>query len=373
MTPPADTITGIVARVVRPLADPLSLASLPPRELDLTIRLLRRARLLGRVAFRLQRAGQLDALPHPLPDHLHSSLVSAEARRRAALWEMDRISVAIGGPGIRPIALKGCAYLLGGLPNAGGRSFADVDLLLPAGQLAEVERRLLRQGWRADALSAYDEHYYRHWAHELPPLTHVERDVEVDLHHNLVMPTGRLRPDASLLVAAARTVPGMPYRTLAPVDMVLHAAIHLFQGGELADGLRELVDIADLLTHFAEHEPGFWPSFWPRAEQLGLTRPAFYALRYAQRWLGVQLPPEVAGAAAAALPPAPVLAVMDRLVPLALFPLHPDRPGRFVGPARLGLFVRSHWVRMPPPMLARHLGYKFYLRVLERTGRASRA
>jgi len=26
------------------------------------------------------------------------------------------------------------------------------------------------------------------------------------------------------------------------------------------------------------------------------------------------------------------------------------------------LFVRSHWIRMPPVLLARHLAYKFYVR-----------
>src|SRR5690606_14204102 len=195
----------------------------------------------------------------------------AEARERAARWELDRIAWAIGDRQDLPIALKGCAYLLAGTPNAAGRSFADVDLLLPQTQLAAVERRLAERGWVAGELTAYDEHYYRHWAHELPPVTHVERDVEVDLHHNIVMPTGRLRPDPSLLVEAARPVSGQPYRVLAPVDMVLHSATHLFYGGEMEDALRELVDIADLLGHFSEHEPGFWQDFWPRAERLGLV------------------------------------------------------------------------------------------------------
>src|SRR5690606_36372780 len=98
------------------------------------IRLLRRARLLGRIAIRLREQGLMDTLPHPLPDHLRSALVSAEARERAARWELDRIAWAIGDPQVLPIALKGCAYLLLGTPNAAGRSSADVDLMVDPAQ-----------------------------------------------------------------------------------------------------------------------------------------------------------------------------------------------------------------------------------------------
>jgi hypothetical protein len=50
---------------------------------------------------------------------------------------------------------------------------------------------------------------------------------------------------------------------------------------------------------------------------------------------------------------------MDRLAPRALMPQHPDRPDRWSGLARLLLYIRSHWIRMPPWLLAYHLGYKF--------------
>ena len=56
---------------------------------------------------------------------------------------------------------------------------------------------------------------------------------------------------------------------------------------------------------------------------------------------------------------------MDRLVPRALDPAHPDHPvsaGSRL--ARWLLYVRSHWIRMPPALLARHLAYKFYVRAI---------
>jgi hypothetical protein len=62
---------------------------------------------------------------------------------------------------------------------------------------------------------------------------------------------------------------------------------------------------------------------------------------------------------------------MDRPVPLAVFPDDPDDPGGLQGFARWLLYVRSHWIRMPPGLLARHLGFKAYLRLRQRLAPAA--
>jgi len=349
------------------LMRPHEVASWPAADLDLALRVLRRARLLGRLAENLDDLGLLGALPAQARDALSSARIIAQARARVARWELDRIACALQeAPGLGLVVMKGCAYLLAGLPHARGRMFADVDLLVPEARLREVESRLLEQGWRTAELTPYDDRYYRQWTHELPPLTHEEREVEVDLHHNVQMRTSRLKPDAALLLAAARPITersGAGFRVLAPIDMTLHAMTHLFHGGEMDDALRELVDIDSLLRHYGQHEPGFWGEFWPRAVALDLARPAFYGLRYAQRLLGTPVPQALlAESRAGRSPPRFVVALMDGLVPEALFPPHPDRLRRRTALSRLLLYVRAHWVRMPPWMLIRHLAYKFYVR-----------
>jgi|HigsolmetaAR202D_1030399.scaffolds.fasta_scaffold01792_9 hypothetical protein len=345
------------------LREPASIVRLPPRELDLTLRVARRARLLGRLARGVRDANLLSRLPQVAQDALVGAQAICDSRARVARWELNRIAWALRDETDLPlVALKGSAYLLADLPNAAGRLFADVDLLVPEETLPRVESRLAACGWRAAELTPYDENYYRVWTHELPPMTHVEREVEVDLHHNVLMRTARLRPDARLLLAEARRVEGSRFAVLAPVDMVLHAMAHLFYGGEMDDALRELVDIDDLLRHFAACEPGFWDRFWPRAMQLDLACPAFYGLRYAHGLLGTPVPSAVLEASRGAAPSGPVLSLMDRLVPEALFPQHPDAHRRRAVLARLALLARSHWVRMPPLLLARHLAYKLYVR-----------
>lgn len=347
------------------LADPVAALKRAPSEVDLTLRLLRRSRLLARIACQVRDQGALDAQPPVVRDQLVGAMVAASARARLAMWELDRVGWALGNDNTVPVVvLKGGAYALLGLPNAAGRSFADIDLLVPEARLPYLEARLKSLGWQFSEISDYDERYYRQWAHELPPLKHVEREVEVDLHHNLLMRTARLKPSAALLLEAVREVPGSRFKVLAPVDMVLHAMVHLFYGGEMDGSLRELVDIDDLLRHFGATEPGFWEQFWPRAEELDLARPAFYGLRYARFTQGTPVPEAVVAASQAGAPTETIVWLMDRLVPQALLLKHPDAPSMSTGLARLLLFVRSHWVKMPFVMLARHLAYKSYVNLL---------
>ena len=51
---------------------------------------------------------------------------------------------------------------------------------------------------------------------------------------------------------------------------------------------------------------------------------------------------------------------MDRLLDALTLAEHPRRT--VPATARWLLYLRSHWLRMPPLLLARHLGYKAYLR-----------
>jgi hypothetical protein len=355
--------TPAQADLIAVINDASVLPRLPPERLDLTLRLLRRSRLLGRVAYRLRSSGEIESLPWVIHDQLASALVVAEARERIALWELDRIAVVLDGMDDVPVvAMKGCAYLLVGTPNAGGRIFADVDLMVPEERLGDVEQRLRSRGWQLADVDDYDERYYRQWAHELPPMSHPERGVELDLHHNIVMRTARLKPSAALLLEAARPVPGSRFKVLAPVDMVLHAMAHLFAGGEMDDALRELVDIDSLIRHFSATEPRFWESLGQRSAALDLMRPAFYALHFARALLGTPVWESVAHSAREGAPSSPVLWTMGRLTPHGLFPRNPDRRSHLTAVARLLLYMRSHAVKMPAGMLAKHLSYKYLTR-----------
>jgi hypothetical protein len=138
--------------------------------------------------------------------------------------------------------------------------------------------------------------------------------------------------------------------------MVLHSAAHLFHDGDLRLSLRDLVDMADLLRQFERSERDFWPRLTSRAAELNLGRPLFYALRYCRDLLRVAVPDSVSSAAANYAPPLPIIEAMDRMVPRALVPGSLD--GAADRSAAMLLYIRSHWLRMPPWLLARHLTHQ---------------
>jgi HprK-related kinase A len=351
---PAAKAAPSPALLLRAFSHPETLATLAASEWDLLLVQARRADLLARLAARLEEQGVSDRIPSKVAAQLAAAQALAGHYERMARWEVNRIRRALRGVIPSIVLLKGSAYVLAELPAAKGRVFSDVDFMVPKETLPAVEAALLEHGWGPVKLDAYDQRYYRTWMHELPPLHHRDRHTVVDVHHSILPESGRLRPDARRLLAAARPigVPGL--EVLAPAHMVLHSAVHLFQDGDFRGGLQGLIDLDSLLRHFGARD-GFWDELLLEAAELGLQRPLFYALRFAQRLLRTPVPAEAAGAAHTRKPPWPVSAIMDTLVTSALRPESPERADWRTPVALWLLYVRSHWLRMPPLLLAGHL------------------
>ena len=83
-----------------------------------------------------------------------------------------------------------------------------------------------------------------------------------------------------------------------------------------------------------------------------------YALLTLERLTGLAMPADVRNAVSQALPPAPVRAVMAWTIDTMLVGPDPQAatPRRWL--AGHLLYIRAHWLRMPPGMLAMHLGRK---------------
>jgi hypothetical protein len=366
---PRGARAAVAALLLGAVRDAGSLEGRPEGEWDLFVRVARRTRLLARLAVDLEAAGLRDCIPSRALTHLTSASVYVDHHQRLVRWEVDRVLWALEGMDVPLVLLKGAAYLLSGLPAARGRISVDLDVLVPQAEVSRVEGRLRERGWASVPFSEYDERYYRTWMHEVPALRHRERSTEVDLHHTILARTSRFPVDGGLLLAASNPLSHAGLGVLSPADMVLHATVHLLLEGDPQEGLRlrDLVDIHDLLLHFGR-ESEFWGELLTRARALGLTRPLHYALRYSARLLATPVPIDVLARTRIAGPPAPVLALMDRLVPQALLPDHPDHPTRRTALARWLLYVRAHWLRMPPLLLAAHLARKGVVRLRPRTG-----
>ena len=344
--------------IVQVLRDPKSMRSLGLAEWDLLMRQARAANLPARLALLVQEYELTSSVPAQAAIHLEGALVLAARHRVAVEWEIRQIGIALESAGLPLILLKGAAYVAADLPPARGRSFSDIDILVPKGRIAEAEAALMLHGWGGTHHDDYDQRYYREWMHELPPMQHGKRMTVVDAHHAILPETAASKPDSAKLIAAATEVPGRPgVHTLQPVDMVIHSACHLFHEEELDKGLRDLTDLDALLRHFAD-QPDFWPRLAARARELNLDRSLFYALRYTRRLLHTPVPDAALRATATAGPGPLLRPTMDALYGRALLPLHPSCRDWLSGAARRALFVRAHWLRMPPNLLLRHLAHK---------------
>lgn len=343
-----------------------------PETWALLIGQARRTSLLARLARHCADHGGLDAVPEAPRRHLEGALKLAERQRHEVHWEVDEMARALVPLGVPVVLLKGAAYLLAGLPPARGRVFADVDVLVPRERIDAAEAALFAAGWLSDERDPYNQRYYRQWMHEIPPLRHVQRSTVIDLHHTIAPPTSRFRVDGARLLQRVRPLPDHPgLFVLAPEDMVLHSATHLFQEGEFPHGLRDLLDLRDLLTHFAR-EPGFWDALLARADELALRVPLHHALWHLQRLFGL-VPPAAHAARVRALAPGWLpRTAMAWLLERALRPMHPSCDGPSVALARWMLYVRSHLLRMPPHLALPHLVRKAWMRRFPPEAGASR-
>lgn len=323
--------------LVRLLADPALAGEV--RDWTSLIALARSESLAGSLAWRLEG---LD-LPPPVRALLEAARSDGEAARVQALWEAEMARRALAPLGVPVILLKGTAYAAAGLDAGRGRSIGDLDILVPRPALPDVERALLAAGWEWVKEDSYDDLYYRRWMHELPPLIHRERDRMIDVHHAILPLTARPKPDMEAMIADRAALADGLF-TLSPPDMIVHSAAHLFADGELAGGLRNLWDIDRLLREFAERDSDFWPALRERAKRHGLLSTVERAVRLAHHLY--ETPVEWGRLNAA-----------DALYRRRL--LARDGWGRTTRPlTRLGFYVRSHLLRMPPLMLARHLWVK---------------
>ncbi|MBQ0771864.1 MAG: nucleotidyltransferase family protein [Sphingomonadales bacterium] len=329
--------------LVRSLRDPASVAVLDSGQWAELISIARAESLIGSLAHRLADAS--------VPDRVRAVLLDAvgahDLARQQALWEADCARRALADYPGKIVLMKGTAYVAADLSAGVGRSIGDLDIMVARDDLPVVESALLEAGWEWVKPDPYDDQYYRDHMHELPPLIHRERDRMIDVHHTTLPLTARPTPDAQAILDSAIALDN-GLHVMAPTDMLLHSVAHMFADGDLAGGLRNLWDINLLARHFSEADEEFWTELKVRAKTHDLVKELQRALRLAARLYDTPVYRFAAGQTEFA----------DYFYVRRL--LARDGYGRQTRPwTRLAFYVRSHWLRMPPLMLARHLWTKW--------------
>lgn len=329
--------------LVQALREPATVLSLSGGEWTDLISLARAESLIGTLAHRLQET----VVPEAINAVLNDAIGAHQLAKQQALWEADCARRALATYDGEVVLMKGTAYVAAGLQAGIGRSIGDLDFMAARDNLKQVEELLLDAGWEWVKPDPYDDQYYREHMHELPPLIHRERDRMIDVHHSTLPLTARPTPDVQKMLDDAIELDSGLY-VMAPVDMILHSIAHMLADGDLTGGLRNLWDIDQLIREYNGAFETFWSELRDRADMHGLRPHLSRALRLANRLYDTPVDAAIAGSTQ----------LSDQVYVKRL--LARDGYGRETRKmTRQAFYVRSHWLRMPPALLAKHLWTKW--------------
>jgi hypothetical protein len=309
----------------------------------------------------LRLCDNFNELPENIRRHFETSIVQTQRISTQVKAECETITSLLNNIKIPSIILKGAAY--SNLSNSAslGRSYTDIDILVPKENIDSAAEHLLCYGWTPQILSDYDEKYYREWAHEIPPLYHNKRGTVMDLHHNLIPPISGRAPDIGLFTK--NSIEHKTITTLCPSAMVLHSAVHLFTSEEFDKGFRDISDIYLLIEENKSDE--FWTQIIELAETTKFTLELFFALRYCEFLFELKVPESIRDDLNAYYKSPLKLKYWDYLFQTVLVPHHHTfNPLGSSLPYRLA-FLRGHYIKMPLPTLIKHTAHKIYVSVAE--------
>lgn len=329
--------------------------------------LLSEARYMGMLAQLktvLNKSATWQLLPLKVRETIESDFCIYRNQHRLLTQESQRLSAQLAELDVQHAYLKGSAYQLLELGGFEGRLMSDIDILVSREQLPVVEKALLKQGWIFTKSNDYDDRFYREWSHEIPPLRHIERGVELDVHFNILPIILKRSPSPKLLLSKLSPLNRQPSaHTLTPAALLFHSIVHLFYESEYDKGLRDLHDIKMLMEHFGSSE--FWRDLIELEQEVGNGDSIYWALRFSRELFGYSPPTEVLAHFKKKAP--------NKLIELALgwsfkqvfcnnYP--PNRLKMHFLAEKL-LYWRGHLKRMPLYRLIPHLVNKSWRRVVE--------
>lgn len=202
----------------------------------------------------LSRSGRINLLPPAEKEHLRAIYVTARMNNNQLLRELQRLNRLFERAEIPVVALKGICFALTIYPEIGLRPMADLDLLLPASQVASALHIVRSCGYAdavPEAIPGLDELLSRPAClrkTELPLTT-------LEVHHTLAAEDTSAHTVSvdwfwSQTEFMEAYTPGRKLgrlRMLSPTAQLLYACAHAMQHGGRKASLRWLYDI-DLLV-----------------------------------------------------------------------------------------------------------------------------
>ncbi|MEO0410274.1 MAG: nucleotidyltransferase family protein [Pseudomonadota bacterium] len=341
------------------LKEPSLLKDLNGEALSDLIRLAWRQALAPRLGVVAQQAGVLGDLVPLAAQTLADLAITGETSWRRLQFEMERIDAALRAADFPVLLLKGGAYQAGDFSFSHGRLASDVDILVPKESLDACEQLLKEAGWEMEVKSAYAERYYRQWMHELPPLRHTKRKSLIDVHHTIVPPVARITPSPEAIFDCAVETSFETLKRPSHADLFVHAALHCFYDGDFTAALRSFLDLRDLIAALPDQQDRGLDRILERASVHEAKRPVADALYLLVKVDDLELTSKQATFVVQHSRPAALQSFFFWAIAQRSFS---TQPFRYRDPwlAHFALYARSHWITMPPLMLARHTIARLY-------------
>lgn len=189
------------------------------------------------------------SVPDAVQAQLKSAFLANWRRNEQLARELGLLLALLGNAGIHAIPLKGIALAESLYGDASLRVGADIDILVPADQVARALDLTLAYGYRSEFKDPFFAKLVsRHGRHHHVVREDVEASFSLELHWKLIQYSSRNNDAVNDLWAEAqpRTVFGAPALSLSPewefLYLCIHAADHNWQC------LKWLVDIHQIVS-----------------------------------------------------------------------------------------------------------------------------
>ncbi|HZQ56101.1 MAG TPA: nucleotidyltransferase family protein [Bryobacteraceae bacterium] len=206
-------------------------------------------------------------LPEDIRDFLASYAQINAVRNRQVLEELESHAVLLNSAGIKPVVLKGLAFLLTGVyANQADRLLLDIDLLVPESQLNQAYGLFLRQG-----LQPENRDPLAFARHHIPALRHPNR-ITLELHRQLSKVSEPVLLSPEQVIARARpfqlgkATVRIPHPDDLMVHLVVHSQLHHGYSHRIWPPLRAQYDLLLLQKRFTNELN--WPSIRARFEKI---------------------------------------------------------------------------------------------------------
>lgn len=268
------------------------LESLSDEDWEQLLKASQKQRMLGLLYHRLKLRGFESVIPAQYLLRLKMAYLENAARNLKIQSELGEIISALRLKDIPCLVLKGLHLAAAFYENHALREMADIDLMVPGAFLRQATDVLNTLGYRTK--NSYD--HSSEWqkvSHHLPIFSRPS-STPVEVHWSIVHPDFRQGLDIDLRGLWERSllvhIGNFDASVLCTEDILLHLCSHACDHHRFEQGLRPVVDIAQIL---ASRNNIIWSDLIARSRESGVHRSLYLLLRLTKELTGTHVPPQV--------------------------------------------------------------------------------